>query len=317
MQPLPGGAACQQVWEEQPCQVQPCPIDCVLSAWSAWTACSPDCGTVRKKTRSRSVVTPAQHGGTCPNLTDELACPSIACNLCEVIKTNYVDCYSASTDRVVNPTGCSWSAPLSACVAGSCSYRFSGGTGSCWADACHFDVEGTCIDGPVCAGRPQSGTGISCTSSQFSPWCKWNSTLSSCVQGDCVVGPWKNGPCSHAICDGGTLIRARDVIVPISTIQGTCPILQKTLACNTSPCPTCNGTNALDGTSAYPFGRCRCDAPTWGPLDLTINTPSCGCTPTNHYGLTCNSVCKSAQRTVPVLSGRSASGVFALLQAWW
>merc|ERR1719235_3139431 len=38
------------------------PVDCVLSEWTTWTACSATCGD-GTKTRSRNVTVDAQHGG--------------------------------------------------------------------------------------------------------------------------------------------------------------------------------------------------------------------------------------------------------------
>jgi thrombospondin type 1 repeat protein len=48
----------------------PVPVDCAVSAWSAWSACANS-----TQTRSRSVVTqPANGGAACPVLTDSQAC---------------------------------------------------------------------------------------------------------------------------------------------------------------------------------------------------------------------------------------------------
>jgi len=65
-----GAAPCQGLAEEtleetQPCDV-PVPTTCVLSLWTAWTACSKDCGG-GQQTRSRHVATAASNGGACPS----------------------------------------------------------------------------------------------------------------------------------------------------------------------------------------------------------------------------------------------------------
>ncbi len=63
---LQAGVECSTI---QPC---PEPVDCVVSAWSDWSACSLD-GT---QTRTRTVITPASGGGTaCPVLEETQNCP--------------------------------------------------------------------------------------------------------------------------------------------------------------------------------------------------------------------------------------------------
>lgn len=50
--------------------VLPCPTDCVVSGWSAWSACIE--GT---ETRTRTIITPAANGGTpCPTLIETRDC---------------------------------------------------------------------------------------------------------------------------------------------------------------------------------------------------------------------------------------------------
>jgi hypothetical protein len=120
-----GGAACPVLTESRTCNENPCPIDCVVSDWSAWGECSVECGG-GTQTRTRSIITSAQHGGTaCPVLTETRACnehppfiyyrdadgdnygdPAVSVTSCSVIPpTGYVsdntDC--DDTDPDVNP----------------------------------------------------------------------------------------------------------------------------------------------------------------------------------------------------------------------
>ena len=74
-----GGAACPNLSETTACNEQPCPVDCVVSAWSSWDACSKACGG-GSQSRSRTVVTAAANGGkACPGLSETTACNEQPC----------------------------------------------------------------------------------------------------------------------------------------------------------------------------------------------------------------------------------------------
>ncbi|AWP15681.1 putative thrombospondin type-1 domain-containing protein 7A-like [Scophthalmus maximus] len=63
---------------EQACLI-PCPQDCVVSEYTAWTSCSKTCGTGLRN-RVRSVLVPPLFGGTaCPNLTEFQSCKPGPC----------------------------------------------------------------------------------------------------------------------------------------------------------------------------------------------------------------------------------------------
>uniref|UniRef100_A0A8C4ZXL8 Thrombospondin, type I, domain containing 7Aa n=1 Tax=Gadus morhua TaxID=8049 RepID=A0A8C4ZXL8_GADMO len=63
---------------EQACLI-PCPRDCVVSEFSAWTSCSKTCGTGLQN-RIRWVLAPPLFGGeTCPNLTEFHTCQPGLC----------------------------------------------------------------------------------------------------------------------------------------------------------------------------------------------------------------------------------------------
>merc|ERR1719310_388808 len=51
-----GGAECPPMIEKEPCNMQPCPIDCVVDMWSEFGACSKDCGG-GIQTRVRRAIT--------------------------------------------------------------------------------------------------------------------------------------------------------------------------------------------------------------------------------------------------------------------
>jgi hypothetical protein len=66
--------------QSQACNTQACPVDCAVSAWSAWGTCSATCGG-GTQTQTRTVVTPSSNGGAaCPALTQSQACNTQACS---------------------------------------------------------------------------------------------------------------------------------------------------------------------------------------------------------------------------------------------
>jgi len=80
-----GGAVCPALEEEEPCNIDQCPVDCGVEDWSTWSDCSATCGG-GTKTRGRGVVQEAENGGAvCPALEDEKSCNTDQCPVdCEV-----------------------------------------------------------------------------------------------------------------------------------------------------------------------------------------------------------------------------------------
>lgn len=77
-----GGAACPALSETRACNTQSCapdPIDCQVSDWSDWSACSASCGG-GVRVRNRSILVPAQFGGqSCPATQQTEACNILSC----------------------------------------------------------------------------------------------------------------------------------------------------------------------------------------------------------------------------------------------
>jgi hypothetical protein len=74
-----GGKACPVLSQSQQCNSQPCPVNCVVSDWSAFGECSTRCGG-GVQSQSRTVVTPAANGGVeCPALAQSQPCNTQAC----------------------------------------------------------------------------------------------------------------------------------------------------------------------------------------------------------------------------------------------
>jgi hypothetical protein len=73
------GGKCEDAKEAtEKCKKKDCPVPCELSDWEEWTACSATCGD-GTMTRTRTVITEAQHGGTCPKLEDSDDCNKGPC----------------------------------------------------------------------------------------------------------------------------------------------------------------------------------------------------------------------------------------------
>lgn len=68
--PQYGGKACDTVKEEQSCNKQNCPINCVLG-WSQWTPCSKPCGGGISKRTNVILQKPAYGGAACGKITTQ------------------------------------------------------------------------------------------------------------------------------------------------------------------------------------------------------------------------------------------------------
>lgn len=84
-----GGKECPVLSETKPCNEQSCqipptvsvasPVNCEVSAWTAWSQCDKSCGG-GNQTRTRTVTKPAANGGTaCPALTETQPCNTQKC----------------------------------------------------------------------------------------------------------------------------------------------------------------------------------------------------------------------------------------------
>merc|ERR1711990_751662 len=70
--------------EARQCNIHLCPINCELSGFGAYSTCSQPCtlrgGSGGIHSRSRSVITAAQHGGiACLSLTESATCNAQQC----------------------------------------------------------------------------------------------------------------------------------------------------------------------------------------------------------------------------------------------
>jgi hypothetical protein len=190
-----GGAECTgELSVEETCHAGHCPVDCAVSEWGDWAACTVTCGETGSQERSRVVNTDTEHGGaacdalaetrdTCPGLT---ACP--------------VDCVLSD-----------WGA--------------------------YGDCSATCGEGTKTKGRevltPAANNGAACGTTEQSVPCG----IAYCAV-DCVMTDWTaSGTCS-VVCGGGVQTYTRRVDVQPEGDGAACETeVTKTEACNEHACP--------------------------------------------------------------------------------
>jgi len=82
---LNGGASCPPLSDSQACNAQPCPVDCQVSGWGGWGACSVACGGGTQVSIRTVLVAPANGGLSCPTLSQSQTCNNFGCPVdCQV-----------------------------------------------------------------------------------------------------------------------------------------------------------------------------------------------------------------------------------------
>jgi hypothetical protein len=188
-----GGVECPaaaDLTESEPCETQPCPVDCVMGDWSAYDSCTLTCGT-GSNTRTRTVETYPQHGGaTCGDEEHVSNCNTMACP---------TDCVEAAWS--------SWSACDASC-----------GTG--------YEDRNRGI-----TTQPSYG-GVACGETEEVRQCNTD----PCPI-DCVMGDWSTWSACDVTCGGGTSTRSREIDVDVVFGGVACPDAYADQPCNDQACP--------------------------------------------------------------------------------
>lgn len=288
-----GGAACPASKEEtQPCNTNPCPVDCVVSAFGAWKTCDADCGP-GKQTRTRTVTTTPKNGGkACPGLEEEQDCK---------IKECPIDCKQSAFGAwgVCNkPCGAGVQtrtrSVLTAPQHGGKACGAAEETQNCEVKKCPIDCE-VSDWGPLsqctvtCGQGQQTKTRTVTKEAQFGgEACGELSDTTTCDAGACPVkvdckvsayGAW--GQCTKA-CGGGKETRTRTVTTQPANGGDECPALTETRDCNQQAC------GALKCEEINDKAQCQLNADCeYKPQTYVRSEGACrgGETPANNAGL--------------------------------
>lgn len=287
-QPVNGGEECpdpETLEGFENCNPDPCPIDCEVSNWAAWSDCSQSCNGTQS--RVRTVTQNPQFGGEpCPELietrdcntgcgepaTDQPTYPGMLTCVCDMEADNVPIAYrnvTVTCTTEVNfampdpPLACACFDTSVDCVIGQTTSFFNHtlmpylGDSQCDAE----DITGnTAFDGnTVCVSLDGGCAGLitdDSTSKNVDPgavqcakttrYTNCNN-LTNCTSTDCILGEVLEGECS-AECDG-----ERNLTQTISQHDASgvaCPapallIVQEDCG------PVCNATTTSSGVSAF------------------------------------------------------------------
>jgi len=240
-----GGTSCPSLTENKACNTNPCPVDCEVSGWGAWSSCSQPCGE-GSQTRSRTVTQPAQHSGSaCPPLSETKECNNGECPVdCEVSGWGSwsacdKECGEGSQTRtrsITKPpqhsgTVCPPLSESKMCNNGPCPVDCQVSGWGSWS-AC--DAE--CGDGSQTRNRtvtqPPQNNGTACPPLTETQYCN----NGGCPV-DCEVNQWGTWSECSAECGEGTQVRYRSVSTPAANGGTPCPALTEIKNCNNGECP--------------------------------------------------------------------------------
>jgi len=243
-QPTSDGEPCPKLTEIQKCNSQPCPVNCVVSAWSEFTKCSKQCGG-GTQTRYRTIITPSAFGGKeCPALTETISCNTNGCPVnCQVSNWGpFTDCSADCNGGIkkrkrkilVDPKNggepCPNLTESVPCNTHSCPIDCVVSQWGEWGD-CSKEC------GPSERRRirkvlvPPKGGGKPCPILTESKRCN---TLPCPI--DCEVSNWGEWSKCDKECGGGNQERRRRILIEPKLGGKDCPPLSQRRKCNTEKC---------------------------------------------------------------------------------
>eukprot|EP01004_Peranema_trichophorum_P003198 NODE_21_length_5193_cov_112.595266_g17_i0.p1 GENE.NODE_21_length_5193_cov_112.595266_g17_i0~~NODE_21_length_5193_cov_112.595266_g17_i0.p1 ORF type:complete len:1676 (-),score=495.00 NODE_21_length_5193_cov_112.595266_g17_i0:119-5146(-) len=239
------GKACGLLQDVSNCNTQPCPIDCVVSAWTQWSICDKTCGG-GIQTRTREIVTADNYGGIkCPVLSEDRNCNTEFCAIdCEVSEwTDWSVCDKTCGTGSQYRTRTITKAPqyggrecASTVENQVCS------TTNCPVDCVVSDWSEWSICDHTCGGGTQSRSRVITTPVRYGGRvCPALVETQACnIQEcpiDCVVSSWGDWSVCTKTCGGGSQTRERTITTETQFGGLPCPDTAETVACNIRPCP--------------------------------------------------------------------------------
>ena len=241
-----GGKACPPQSETRLCGAQPCPVDCKMSDWSSWSACSTDCGGGEKVRTRKVLASSVGNGKECGHTIERETCNTQNCPT-DCVVGEWTDWSSCSVACGGNGIQTRTRPILRPSANGGKACPILSETRSCGTQACRADCKvsewgpwGECDK--ACAGGTQKRTraiiqgpvagGKECPKLVESQECN----TGECPE-DCKVSNWSDWSACTKTCGGGTQVRKKEVIKPAKNGGKECGVLAETQQCNTQACP--------------------------------------------------------------------------------
>merc|ERR1711862_633252 len=73
------GAPCGSTSQQQNCNTNICPVDCVVGEWGSWSTCTKNCGTGMQTRTKRITTQQAGMGAACGSTSQEQNCNTNVC----------------------------------------------------------------------------------------------------------------------------------------------------------------------------------------------------------------------------------------------
>jgi len=291
-----GGKACPYLARAQPCGSAPCPANCELSSWGAWSACDRTCGASRKLRYRTVLVEPSAGGKSCPKkLTQHKACSAPPCPVhCQV--SAFGNCGRCTKSCGAGKKTCTRRVTVAAAHGGEACPALKDAVW-CNLKPCPTDCQladwgswGTCSS--HCAGgfqkrwrkvlaKPLLG-GKGCGTRSEKRACN---TFPCPV--NCVVSLWGDCTTCSKSCGTGHQTCYRHVTVPAMYGGTACPTRTSILGCAWTPCP--------NDCKVDKWGDWKPCTKTCGAGGVTFRTRKVIERPTAHAGAPCPQLLQTKQ----------------------